>query len=90
MEEEAIEAVKTLAGKGNKSRTEIVALNTAIILWIVEKTSSLREGVDIAMKEIMSGRPLAKLLEWVRVQNRNPEDGLERVMTLSDKANIPY
>ena len=89
VEEEAIEAVKTLAGRGNRSRTEIVALNTAVILWIVEKSSSLREGVDIAMEEIMSGKPLAKLLEWVRAQNRNPEDGLERVMMLSDKAGIP-
>ena len=90
VEEEAVDAVKTLAGRGNKSRTEIVALNTAVILWIVGKSSSLREGVDIALKEIMSGKPLTKLIEWVSVQNRNPDEGIERVMTLSDKAYIPY
>jgi anthranilate phosphoribosyltransferase len=90
VEEEAFDAVKTLAGRGNKSRTEIVALNTAVILWIVEKASSLREGVNTAMDQIMSGKPLTKLLEWVSVQNRNPDEGVGRVMTLYDKADVPY
>ncbi len=89
VEDEAIDALKTLAGMGSRSRTEIVALNTGIILWIVEKSSSLKEGLNIAMEEIMSGKPLTKLLDWVRAQNRNPEGGLERIMSLSVKAGIP-
>jgi anthranilate phosphoribosyltransferase len=86
VEEEAFDAVKTLSGKGNRSRTEIVALNTAVILWVVEKSSSLREGVDLALKEIMSGKPLNKLIEWVGAQNRNPDLGVERVMALFDES----
>ncbi len=89
VEEEAVDAVRTLAGRGNKSRTEIVALNTAVILWIVEKSPSLREGVNTAMDEIMSGKPLNKLLQWVRAQNRNFENGLEKILALSVKSGIP-
>ena len=85
---EAIDAVKTLAGRGNRSRTEIVALNTGVILWAAEKSSSLREGVNIAMEEIMSGEPLAKLLDWVSAQNQNPDKGYEKVKMLSGKAGI--
>jgi anthranilate phosphoribosyltransferase len=88
VEDEAVDAVKTLAGRGNRSRTEIVALNTGVILWTVGKTLSLREGVDIAMEKIMSGTPLTKLLDWVRAQNRNPEGGLEKLMVLSAKGGI--
>lgn len=88
IEDEAIDAIKTLAGRGDRSRTEIVALNTGVILWAVEKASSLREGVNIAMEEIMSGEPLTKLLDWVSAQNQNPDKGSEKVKTLSVKAGI--
>lgn len=89
VEDEAVDAIKTLAGRGNRSRTEIVALNTAVILWTAGKSASLRAGVDIAMDEIMSGKPLTRLLDWVSAQNRNPEGSIERVMVLSAKAGIP-
>ena len=89
VEDEAVDAVKILAGRGNRSRTEIVAFNTAVILWIVEKASSLEEGVNIAMEEIMSGKPLDKLFDWVKAQNRNSDDGLAKVTALSVKAGIP-
>jgi anthranilate phosphoribosyltransferase len=90
VEEEAFDAVKTLAGRGNKSRTEIVALNAAVILWIVGKSSSLREGFNTAMNEIMSGKPLTKLFKWVGAQNKDSEGGFERVKALSDRADISY
>lgn len=88
VEDEAVEAVKLLAGKGNRSQTEIVALNTAAVLWIAEKSSSIKEGVDIALREIMSEKPLSKLFEWVKTQNRNAEDGLTKLRTLSVRAGI--
>lgn len=77
--EEASEAVRTLSGKGNRSRTDIVALNTAIILWASDKSATLPEAVHLAHNSIRSGRPLAKLLEWITYQNRDTQKAAKAI-----------
>ncbi len=86
--DESVDAIRTLAGRGKKSRTDIVAFNAGIILWLAGKSLSLRDGVQTALEEIKSGRPLKKLVEWVSVQNRNPGRGRGVISGLAAKAGI--
>jgi anthranilate phosphoribosyltransferase len=86
IKEEAVETVRILMGKGDRSRTEIVALNTAVILWVAEKSRSLEEGVDMAMEKIKSGTSLDKLIEWVMAQNEDPGEGFAKLMKLCSEA----
>ncbi len=86
--DESVDALRTLAGRGRKSRKDIVAFNTGVILWLVGKSLSLRDGVQTALEEMKSGRPLKKLVEWVSVQNRNPGRGRELIAGLCAKAGV--
>jgi anthranilate phosphoribosyltransferase len=87
--DESVDTLRTIAGMGSKSRTDIVAFNAGIILWLAGKSPSLRDGVYTSLEEMKSGRPLKKLVEWVSVQNRNPERGREHIFWLSARAGIP-
>jgi len=84
--EEVSEAVRTLSGKGNRSRTDIVALNAGIILWAANKSATLPDAVHMAHNQVRSGRPLAKLLEWIRHQNRDPLKAARAIAEISQKA----
>ncbi len=89
IEKEVLDALDLLAGKGNASRTDIVALNAGAILWVAGNAGSLEEGVNRANKIILSGKPLEKLRQWVKVQNNDPEKGVSKLEALCQKAGIP-
>ena len=89
IEEEALCSLQLLAGRAGTSRTDIVALNAGAILWVSDKTKSLEEGIEAAKNEIQSGRCLTKLMDWTRIQNREPELGLSRVRGLCRKGGMP-
>jgi anthranilate phosphoribosyltransferase len=48
-----VEAV--LAGRGPAGLVDTIALNTAVALWIVEKTASVKEGVPLARDLLLGG-----------------------------------
>lgn len=84
--EEVAEAVRTLSGKGNRSRTDIVALNTGVILWAADKSATIPDAVYMARNQIGSGRPLAKLLDWIKHQNRDPQKAAKAISEITSKA----
>jgi anthranilate phosphoribosyltransferase len=88
--DEAVEAVRVLAGRGGKARTDIVGLNAGVILWAAGKAASLRRGLEMSRDEIASGRPLQKLARWVDLQNRRPGAGMDRLGTIAVAAGIPH
>jgi len=83
IQEEVWEAVRTLSGKGNRSRTDIVALNAAIILWAADTSATLYDAVQKAQNQTRSGRPLAKLLEWIKHQNRDPQKAAKAISEIT-------
>ncbi|NLD37734.1 MAG: anthranilate phosphoribosyltransferase [Desulfatiglans sp.] len=85
---EAAKAVSLLAGKGDKSRSDIVALNAGAVLWMADSVNSLKEGVSAAKQIISKGSAIQKLLTWVRAQNREPESGYEIIKRLCNRCNI--
>jgi anthranilate phosphoribosyltransferase len=86
IQEEVAEAVRTLSGKGNRSRTDIVALNTGVILWAAGKSETLPDAVQMAGRQIRSGRPLIKLVEWIKHQNRDPQKAAISIAEITQKA----
>ena len=85
---EAVKAVSLLAGKGDKSRSDIVSLNAGAVLWMADKVVNLKEGVAVAKQIISQGKAIQKLLTWVRAQNREPESGYDKIKRLCSRCNI--
>ncbi len=88
-EKEAIYILRLLSGEENGSRQDIVCLNTAPILQMMGKVSTLEEGVERARSILASGAALKKLQEWARVQNSDPSLGEGRFNDLIARATIP-
>lgn len=86
-EREAVQMIKLLSGEDSGPRQDIVCLNTAPILYMMGKASSIQAGVERACSVLASGRAIRKLREWARVQNSDPllgEDRFNEVMTRAD------
>ena len=52
-----------LQGTGTKAQIEVVALNTALVLWAAGLHDDLLDGVSMALSAIKDGKPWQKLLE---------------------------
>ena len=79
IEEEAVSLLRVLSGLDRGDRRDIVCLNAAPLLCITGRSEDLLEGVEKAGDIIDSGLAVKKLLHWVREQNRDPGERLERL-----------
>jgi anthranilate phosphoribosyltransferase len=79
IEEEAVRLLRVLSGLDGGDRRDIVCLNAAPLLCITGRSEDLREGVGKAGDIIDSGRAIKKLVAWVREQNEDPGERLERL-----------
>ena len=57
--EEILELV--LKGKAYESQVNVVALNTALVLWAAGKEDNIEKGISIALEKINQGVPWEKL-----------------------------
>lgn len=78
-EQEAARLVELLTGKDNGARSDIVCLNAALVLYLTNKSITIKEGYQKAKETIRSGRAIAKLRNWVEEQNSNREKGLSKL-----------
>jgi anthranilate phosphoribosyltransferase len=76
---EAISLLRVLSGEDKSYRTDIVCLNAAPLLYITGHAESLKEGVDRAREIIDSDMPIRKLKAWVKQQNLEPGERLEKL-----------
>ena len=79
IEEEAVRLLRVLSGFDRGDRRDSVCLNAAPLLCITGRSEDLLEGVEKAGDIIDSGLAVKKLLHWVREQNRDPGERLERL-----------
>lgn len=86
LKQEAIRMIAVLNGKDTGSRSDIVCLNTALILYLMNHCSTIKEGFDKAKDIIRSGKALIKLGDWVREQNHDPQKGLAKLEILTQQA----
>lgn len=71
-----------LAGKGDKSRSDAVILNSGLIFLVCNMVTSVSEGVEKARDILLSGQSLTTLRNWVAAQNSDPSKGLQRLADL--------
>jgi len=84
---EALRFIQVLMGNEKGSRRDMVALNTAPILYLNGNAPSLEEGVAMALEILESGKGMDKLREWVKVQNAGDPGGkLERLDGMAERA----
>tara|TARA_B100000900_G_scaffold310161_1_gene268926 strand:+ start:257 stop:448 length:192 start_codon:yes stop_codon:yes gene_type:complete len=50
-----------LKGKACESQVNVVALNTALVLWAAGKEENIEKGISVALKIINQGVPWEKL-----------------------------
>ena len=80
---EALTLLRIIAGDGDGPREDIVCLNAAALLYVMERTADLVDGVAMARAAIRDGRAMQKLRDWVTWQNADPGAGsttLERML----------
>ena len=75
-----------LNGTDTGARSDIVCLNTALILYLMKQSSTIKEGFYKAKDIIKSGKALHKLRDWVGEQNHDPQKGLTKLELLTQKA----
>ena len=56
---------------GNEDQRQVVALNTALVLWSAGRVSHWAEGVEAALMALASGEPWRRLqaLKWASVNS---------------------
>jgi len=85
-QKEAIRLLRVLTGHDRAALYETICLNAAPIFMVSDLVDDIRAGVIKARETIDSGKALKKLKQWVSVQNREPETGMERLeMLLSER-----
>lgn len=72
---DAAELLRVITGKENGAKEDIVCLNTAPLLYVMGKVSSLGDGIAMARQAIKNGSAESKLRDWVTWQNLDPEAG---------------
>jgi len=65
---EALRILSVLEGKATMAETGIVALNSALALFISDIASSIREGVEMSMEAMASGQALRQFERWRAAQ----------------------
>ncbi len=60
-----VDFLKVIYGRDRGPKSDLVAINAASALYILDKVKSIREGVDIAYSALKNGRASAKFEEYV-------------------------
>lgn len=85
-EEEAVRLVRLLSGRDNGARLEAVCVNAAPMFLLLGMVEDFKTGAELAREVVFTGKGLAKLHEWVRCQNRDPDKGVARFEKVLRKA----
>jgi anthranilate phosphoribosyltransferase len=67
--------LRVLAGRDVGACADFTALNSAAVLFVAGRASSLEQGVRISQQALGSGAALAKLQHWTGVQTSTPGHG---------------
>jgi anthranilate phosphoribosyltransferase len=82
LRDEARNFVHLLNNGGVKVREDAVVLNAACIFYAASEVTSIKDGVDLAVKILRSGKAFEKLQQWVQCQNAFPDTGIEKFKRL--------
>ncbi len=81
----AVRMLSLLKNRGDEARLDALLLNSALLFLVTGQAETMRGAVDIS-RECMDGKkPLAVLEKWVKHQNRNSQNGMDKLNTLLQK-----
>ncbi len=80
---EAARMTALLQGSLEGARLHAVLLNAGLVFYVANRAATITEGIARSMASISSGAAWKTLEEWVASQNRNPQDGLERLRSVA-------
>jgi len=83
MDREARDFVALLRGEKNGARFEAAALNAGLIFYVAGSAASIKEGINKACSILKGGSAFNTLEHWVKVQNRDSEEGARRLWSLT-------
>lgn len=72
--QENAEIAKQILSGEISPKTDIVLLNSAVVLYLAGKAQSIEEGVLLARKALYSGAALEKMQEFIAATNRFPQE----------------
>ncbi len=84
MDREARDFVALLRGEKNGARFEATALNAGLIFYVAGSVATINEGVMKACSALKQGSAFNKLENWVKIQNRDPKEGVRRLRALTE------
>ncbi|MDH7577327.1 MAG: anthranilate phosphoribosyltransferase [Bacillota bacterium] len=79
---EALRLIAVLDGKETGTRSDIVCLNAALVLYLMNVSPTIQDGFKRAKEIIATGGAIEKLKNWVREQNSDPDRGLKKLNRL--------
>ena len=80
--------IQVLAGQGHEACVNFTCLNAGAILVVAGVVKNLRDGITMSREAILSGTAVRKLRDWIAVQNRDPESGLEKMSRVLRLAEV--
>ncbi len=80
--------ISVLAGNGHKACVDFTCLNSAGILLASGITESMEEGITLSYNAVNNGTALKKLHDWVSIQSRDKQLGLDRFQQCLDNAGV--
>jgi anthranilate phosphoribosyltransferase len=83
MDREARDFVALLRGEISGARFEAAALNAGLIFYVAGNVPSIKEGVFKACTVLKEGLPFNTLENWVKIQNRDPQEGTRKLWALT-------
>ena len=87
MDREARDFVSLLRGEKSGARFEATALNAGLVFYVAGSAASIKEGVNKACSILKQGSAFNTLENWVKIQNRDPKEGVKRLWALIQAGN---
>jgi len=91
VERDALSLLRVLTGNDTGARADIVCLNAAAVLYVMDRVATLREGVEMSRQAISNGDAARKLRDWVTWQNTTRTEGLpklDRMLALAHSITV--
>lgn len=87
-QEEGTRFMQVLAGMNHQACRDFTCLNAGAVLYLTENVPSLKKGVERSREIIEEGRALAKLAQWVQVQQGPEKKGIGRFEKMLKSAGL--
>ncbi|MGL4607923.1 MAG: anthranilate phosphoribosyltransferase [Eubacteriaceae bacterium] len=85
LEASATSLINTLKGKETRTRLDIVALNAGLVIYLMGKSVTIRDGYRRAFEIIENGSAFQRLVKWVMFQNRDSRSGIKILREMEKK-----